>query len=419
MKSTFDGHVPIQCALGVAVAIALAFVSAILVFATPVTQAQTYTVLYSFKGYPEGFNPVAELIQDGRGRLYGTTSAGGIYGWGTVFEWNPKTGREKVLYNFTGFQDGASPSAALVRDKTGILYGTAFAGGDMTDGPCNMGGCGVVFKLDPNGIQTVLYTFTGAPDAANPVAKLFRDSKGDLYGTTQFGGTSCGDQYAYRGCGAVFKIDANGNYTLLHRFKGSNGKWPIAGLVTDGSYNLYGTTYSGAFGTSGTIYKITKRGKETKLGWFNWGCCTGVYPSGALVRDASGDLYGTTRYGAHLRHRKLEGYGSIFKLDAGAGGYVNELYSFTGGADGATPYAGLVRDSAGNLYGTTESGGAGYGVVFKLDAAGNYTVLHTFTGLDGANPYASLLLGANGNLFGTTYAGGDYNYGVIFEITPE
>jgi uncharacterized repeat protein (TIGR03803 family) len=324
-------------------------------------------VLHSFTGTGgDGEYPLAGLIRDASGNLYGTTEEGGAYSYGTVFKLG-KHGKETVLYSFTGEADGAYPVAGLVQDAKGNLYGTTVNGGDFSCYSDGEYGCGVVFKLDKTGKETVLHTFSGSPDGANPWASLIRDSKGNLYGTTVAGGTS-------------------GNYG------------------------------------NGTVFKVTATGTETVLYTFPENAADGSNPYGGLVRDAAGNLYGTTYHS-----QGGSGYGVVFKLDGT--GTETVLYTFTDEPDGAYPNAGLVGHAKGNLYSTTFGGGSGYGgygvgygVVFEVTATGTETVLHTFGGSDGANPNAGLVQDAKGNLYGTTYVGGsggcEDGCGVVFELTP-
>jgi uncharacterized repeat protein (TIGR03803 family) len=311
------------------------------------------------------------------------------------------TGKETVLHSFTGSTDGKWPKTGLVRDTAGNLYGTTGGGGTS--------GNGSVFKLDTTGKETVLYSFTGSPDGSSP-GNLIRDANGNLYGTTVLGGASCN-------CGTVFKVDATGKETVLYVFTSGNGNTdgrnPGAGLVRDGAGNLYGTTVNGGRSGKGTVFKVDTTGKETVLHSFAGTGGDGANPYASLVRDAAGNLYGTTFLGGTSCN-----CGTIFKVDAT--GKETVVHSFTG-LDGEYPLAGLVRDSAGNLYGTTTGGGtSGYGVVFKLNETGTETVLHSFTGgtTDGNSPYAGLVRDAAGNLYGTTHSGGASNYGTVFKLTP-
>jgi len=354
-----------------------------------------------------------------------------------------------LLYSFTNETDGGYPYSTLVQDAAGNLYGTTYYGGAYTYGTAfelstgpetvlhsfgnGMGdgsspfaglvrdssgnlygttysggasGYGTVFMLDTTGKETILHSFAGGADGNSPIyGSLVRDGSGNLYGTTKLGGAS--------GVGTVFKVTKTGKETVLYSFtNGLDGGYPFGGLVRDSSGNLYGTTYSGGASSVGTVFKVTKTGTETVLYNFAGGA-DGEYPYAGLVRDTSGNLYGTTSEGGHSN------VGTVFKVTPT--GHETVLYSFAGGKDGANPFAGLVRDTKGNLYGTTEAGGAsGVGTVFELTATGKETVLHTFTAgkTDGANPFGGLVRDAAGNLYGTTFVGGAFGHGAVYEITP-
>jgi uncharacterized repeat protein (TIGR03803 family) len=395
--------------LATRIAFALALMLGAEFVVTQFAQAQTFSVLYSFTGTTDGANPWAGLIEDGAGNLYSTTAFGGASGGGVVFMLDA-TATETVLYSFTGGTDGAWPFGGLVRDEAGNLYGTTSIGGDLS---CS---CGTVFKLDPTGKVTALHTFTGYPvDGAFPWA-VVSDKAGNLYGTTSSGG-------AY-GDGIVFNLDPTGKEALLHTFTGGpDGSFSLGDLILDGAGNLYGTTFYGGRGCGvgcGEVFKLSKTDKLTLLHSFT-GTPDGQGPHAGVIRDAAGTLYGTTSFGG------AHGWGTVFKLDKT--GTETVLHSFTGGADGGrTRGSGLVRDAAGNLYGTTFSGGsgscqgssygAGCGVVFKVNKAGKETVLHRFTGTDGAQPRAGLLRDAAGNLYGTTSKGGANGSGEVFKIAP-
>lgn len=316
-----------------------------------------------------------------------------------------------VLHTFTGGTDGFAPTAALIEDESGNLYGTTFEGGAV--GQCSFGyGCGVVFKVDPAGNYTVLHTFTQGADGENPWSDLIRDQDGNLYGTASVTESElC--------CGTVFKLDPTGNYTVLHVFNGVDGSHPLGGLARDESGNLYGTTAGGGNGY-GVVFKLDSTGRETVLYTFTGGA-DGSSPYADLLRDQTGNLYGTTTSGGEGACGG-EACGVIFKIDP-AGNYI-VLHTFTGEADGGGSYSGLYQDADGNLYGTTYYGGdvsCGCGVVFKLDPTGTETVLHAFTGgADGANPAARLVRDSQGSLYGTTNFGGSGDgqsgYGVVFKL---
>jgi uncharacterized repeat protein (TIGR03803 family) len=243
---------------------------------------------------------------------------------------------------------------------------------------------------------------------------LLQDPNGNLFGTTAYGGgaSACSGSF---GCGVVFAINTAGKEEVLHSFSGvaGDGAIPGAGLVRDGEGNLYGTTQYGGYYGQGSVFMLDRTRKETVLYSFSGGADGGQPLLGYLVQDAEGNVYGTTQFGGTY------GQGTVFKL--GRDGNETVLYSFNGGTDGAYPYASLVRDGEGNLYGTTNQGGAfGNGTVFKLDKYGNETLLHTFTGVgaDGASPFADLLRDGKGNLYGTTFFGGASGHGIVFMITP-
>jgi uncharacterized repeat protein (TIGR03803 family) len=267
-----------------------------------------------------------------------------------------------------------------------------------------------VFKLDTTGKETVLHSFSGAGgDGASPYGGVMMDGQGNFYGTTQAGGTS--------NCGTVFKLDATGKETVLYSFAGTggDGSSPFAGVVRDGQGNLYGTTEGGGASGYGTVFKLDTTGKETVLHSFTLTVGDGGFPMTGLVLDAKGNLYGTTNSGG----RGIDGgNGVVFKLDKA--GRERVLYRFPRtGAKGIRPH-GVVRDAQGNLYGTTVFHGAfGWGTVFKLAPTGKLTVLYNFTGgnADGGDPYAGVVRDGQGNLFGTTSAGA-IGYGTVFKITP-
>jgi uncharacterized repeat protein (TIGR03803 family) len=286
------------------------FVTAVI--GTRAAQAQTYTVLHRFKGSPtDGAQPVSGLIRDSAGNLYGTTSVGGpstgATNAGVVFKLD-KTG-ETVLHSFTGGADGASPTAGVIQDSAGNLYGTTRYGGSSSR--CSYG-CGVVFKLDTTGTETVLYSFTGGADGDAPNAGVIRDSAGNFHGTTYTGGIvthSCSS-----GCGVVFKLDTTGTETVVHRFGGpTDGANPTAGLIGDSAGNLYGTTYNGGASGAGVVFKLDTTGTATVLYNFT-GKADGGNPSG-VIRDSAGNLYGTTSAGGIVNQTCTFGCGVVFKLD--------------------------------------------------------------------------------------------------------
>jgi uncharacterized repeat protein (TIGR03803 family) len=396
-------------------------------YAIQPAQAQTFTVLYDFTDGKDGGVPAATLVRDQAGNLYGTTAQGGAInyrdcnppqGCGTIFKVGTG-GKETVLYDFKDNPDAAYPSAGLVEDEAGNFYGTTLLGGTSNSG--------AVFKLDKSGKETVLYSFTGGRDGGNPLAGVILDAAGNLYGTTEIGGDLSCQVGQMTGCGVVFKLAKTGKLTVLHRFHGNDGADPFAGLVRDESGNLYGTTTAGSTGCydgCGTVFKLDKAGKETVLHVFTDGKDGAVPMWGALILDDLGNLYGTTQWGGDLSCGNGVGCGTVFKMDKT--GKETVLYNFTDGKDGGLPDGALVRDAAGNLYGTASvggdlpcNGGGGCGTVFKLDKAGKLTVLYDFEDKsDGAFPEGGLVQDASGKLYGTTSWDGHVNFGCVFKLTP-
>jgi len=399
-------------------------------------QAQTFTVLHTFHGSPtDGEAPYGPLNRDAAGNLYGVAIEGGVgkcgnYSCGIAYALN-KAGKELGVYSFKG-ENGQFPSGGLLRDAAGNFYGTTGQGGDATEacGGAEGGGCGVAYRVTKAG-REVLYKFQGTPDGYGPEALLTEDAASNFYGTTVQGGAI--------GFGTVFKIDKTGTESVLYSFTGGpDGCFPDQGVVPDSDGNLYGTTSDGGAGFCnsgfGTVFKLDTTGKLTVLHTFGGG--DGANPDSHLIFDPQGNLYGTTQNGG--ASEQCGGCGTVFEVTPQQDGSWLEtvLYSFCSlpeCADGERPRVGpLVRDQAGNLYGTTYFGGTyrncngdACGVVFEIDTAGHEQVLHSFTGgVDGALPTAGLIIDASGNLYGTTEEGGDascyspYGCGVAFELTP-
>jgi len=365
-------------------------------------RAQTFTTVYAFQGNQDGRMPEASLIQDSSGNLYGTTLFGGARighsGNGTVFKIDT-TGKESVLYKFVPI--GFKPMAGVAEDSAGNFYGTTYEGGRSK--------LGIVYKLPPSGVLTVLHAFTGGTDGEYPAAGVVLDGAGNIYGVTTQGGATA---KCPKCSGTVFKVNKAGKYSILHRFSPNDGP-PVDGLLwSQATGFLYGDT-------GATIFKMNTSGKETILYRSNT-----LNPLSGLIRDAAGNLYGTAEYGTL-------GCGSVFQLNPQ--GQLTDLYNFAGSPDGCDSKGGLAQDAAGNLYGTTEFGGApssgcqsGCGTVFKLDTAGQETVLYSFTGgADGWDPIVGLSVDQSGNLWGTTINGGAFGgycfsagCGTVFEVTP-
>ncbi len=350
-------------------------------------QAQTLTTLANFKG-TNGANPLSTpLLQGIDGNLYGTTSAGGAHGQGTVFRMSP-AGTITPLYSFCAklnCADGATPYAQLFQTIDGNFYGTTQAGGAH--------GAGTVFKITPSGLLTTLHTFDWI-DGATPYAGLIQATDGSLYGTTQSGGANI--------VGTVFKITPLGAFTSLHSFNDTDGGSPESALVQAPDGNFYSTTYNGGSsdGSYGTVFKITSTGVLTTLHLFDGS--DGRAISNGLVQASNGTFYGTASVGG------TKGFGTFFSITAGGG--FTKLHDFD--STDATPNnVALATD--GNFYGTTFSGN---GTVFRVTPQGTLTTLHTFSGSDGSSPVAALSQATDGKLYGTTVFGGSQNAGTIFRL---
>jgi uncharacterized repeat protein (TIGR03803 family) len=357
--------------------------------------AQTFKTLYSFGRV--GAFPKAGLVQATNGNLYGTTEQGGndYRDYGTVFKITP-SGKLTTLHSFTDFTDGAYPLAALVQATNGNLYGTTNG-----DGANNVG---TVFKITSSGTLTTLHSFYRAPGGIEPQAALVQATDGNFYGTTLFGGTSTA--CAGGGCGTVFKITPSGKLTTLHSFDDTDGFYPQAALVQATNGNLYGTTPGGGAYQAGTVFKITSSGKLTTLHSFDG--TDGAIPYAGLVQATNGNLYGTTSGGGGYQE------GTVFKITSS--GTLTTLHSFHGPPGGAIPNAGLVQATDGNFYGTTINGGTstacggGCGTVFKITPSGKLTTVWNFCSrnncADGASAYTGLVQDTDGTLYGTTEQGG-------------
>jgi len=363
----------------------------------------------------DGIGPAAGLIFDAAGNLYGTTAAGGANDTGTVFELSPNGHggwTENVLYSFGFAPDGVNPMSSLIFDGSGNLYGTTFNGG---------ADYGIVFELSPGNdkwTETILYTFTGGSDGGAPLAGLVFDAAGNLYGTTERGG-------AYNSYGTVFELTpGNGKWTesVLHSFgNGTDGRFPVAGVIFDAAGNLYGTTEIGGSHSAGLVFELTpgKNTWEEKIIHTFGSGTDGVEPEAGLTLDGQGNLYGTTHGGG------AHNYGSVFELSpTPTGGWTEaKLHSFRYESDGSQPAAGVTLDSLGNVYGTAVEGGAyDDGVAFEISLVGGkwqFATLHAFGhGKDGIWPYGGVILDSEGNVYGTTEAGGENTDGTVFEITP-
>ena len=411
-----------------AAGLALAIMFLLTVGATEAVQAQTYQVIHDFIGGVDGAEPTFGLTIDAAGNLYGTTFEGDA-GTGTAYKLAHKTTGWALtpLYVFTIASKGVIPYSTLVIGRDGKLYGTTAFGGI---GPClayGHTGCGTVFTLQNPvtfchtsycpWIETPLYKFSGGADGSNPYGgALVFDQAGNVYGTTYGGGT---------GSGVVYKLTPAGSgwtESVLYTFAGgSDGASPWAGVTLDQAGNLYGTTAAGGAFGGGTVYELSPSGS----GWTKRTLHSfqqqqdGGNPYAGVILDPAGNLYGATQYGGS------GGGGTVFEMSPSGDSWIfTTLYSFigSGGGHAKGPVADLVMDAGGNLYGTT--GGDGtyrFGSVFKLTPEGGgwtYTSLHDFTGgSDGLLPRSNLVFDGSGNLYSTAYGGVDGN-GVVFQITP-
>lgn len=299
-----------------------------------------------------------------------------------------------VVHRFSG-PDGASPYGLLIVGPNADLYGMTRDGGANSDG--------VLYQVSGT-TERVLYSFRDNSDGINPVRGLIMDPSGNLYGTTPLGGSN--------GSGAVFKFGTSGTESVIYSFTGgTDGEQPQSALTRDAEGNLYGTTVLGGKNNRGTVFRLRPDGALTTLHSFSGGK-DGEYPFAGMIRDGQGNLYGTTGGDGATN------WGTVFEVTPA--GHEIVLYAFRGGADGGQPMGPVIRDTNGNIYGTTYQGGSGAGVVFRINRFGGETVLYSFAGrTDGANPLGGLVMDAFGDLYGTTENGGTFNFGAIFEVTPK
>jgi uncharacterized repeat protein (TIGR03803 family) len=382
--------------------------------------ASTEKVLWNFAGGSDGSEPWSNyFISDAKGNLYAATAAGGTFSAGTVFMLSP-AGKETVLYEFTGTNgDGNGPHGRLAFDANGNIYGTTQGGGTN--------GTGTVYRLSPKSgggwTEKVIYNFsaTGA-DGTAPSAGMTIAADGTMYSTTPDGGAF--------GAGAVFslkKTSKGWKQTVIQSLNGSsNGGFPYEGLMMDTAGNLYGAAPTGGASGQGVIYRLS----HTKKGWVDTVLYsfTGQNGDGAglywidLISDKSGNIYGATSFGG------TNGTGTVWELvysETKKTYSESILYEFgaSGSGDGNDPYGGLAMDIKGNLYGTTLYGGpSNIGTSFKLTKQGKTwteTILHTFVGAnDGNEPTGNPYIDAKGRLYGMTQTGGKSNLGIVYRITP-
>jgi uncharacterized repeat protein (TIGR03803 family) len=341
-----------------------------------------------------------------------------------------------VIHTFAGGGDGAVPQAGLTPDAAGNLYGTTSFGGyggGQGDGPCARdSGCGVVFKLSHQGTGWILhelYQFVAGSDGDSPLSRVVFGPDGALYGTTQSGGSNA-CTYGW-GCGTVFRLSPPArlctrvqclwNESVLHAFTGGgDGVTPYYGdLAFDAAGNIFGTTVLGGLHSQGVLFELSQHnGSWTESIAYAFGGALAQYPGAGVVFDSAGNIYGTANGGIPYDD------GLIYELQPHGGGWTEStLFTFTGGDNGAGPLGGLIFDAAGNLYGTTVFGGPGTagGTVYQLARSGGGWTLTTLTGLAGGagGPKGTLTMDTAGNLYGITYEDGAYAYGSVFKLTPQ
>ena len=371
-------------------------------------QAQSFTdkVIYSFSGGAAGNEPLfSGVVRDKAGNFYGTTYAGGAFHFGTVFKVDA-SGNETVLHSFGHGHDGRTPYAGVVLDPAGRMFGTAYQGG-LRNRQCDRG-CGIVFEIELNGDEKILHGFTGGADGGLPIAGLIRDEVGNLYGTTEIGGAL--------GVGTIFKVDPSGTETVLYSFAGQpDAQYPEAGLIRDEQGNFYGTTSAGGVYGLGTVFEFDASGHESVLHSFAGGFQgDGQGPDAALLRAPNGDLYGATFQGG-------EGIGAVFKVDASGNETILHAFGSVqnDGAYPESPLVSDSRGNLYGT--TIQGGTAGIpgGIVFQISAQGEYSIVYDFGGKsDGSAPAGPLLLGSDGNIFGTTSSGGTVGPGTVYELIP-
>jgi uncharacterized repeat protein (TIGR03803 family) len=407
MNFNLIGRAPLLASL-----VVIALVSA------PASQGSSIRVLYAFGAGIDGAGPYGGLIFDSVGNLYGTTTIGGVYDQGTVFELTVNsdgTYSETVLHSFNpNAGDGSTPYCSLALDRSGNLYGTTYYGGTY--------GNGTVFELARTGngmwSERILHHFdANAKDGFNPYAGLTPDVSGNFYGTTYQGGSQGGGTVyeLVRGAGGKWQ------YKTLYGFDATDGDGIMGAVIFDPKGNLYGTTEYGGTYQHGVVFELvpTATGKWSgkTLHSFNPDGGDGYEPYSGLAIDSKGNLYGTTLYGGVSSDQ-----GAVYELSRTSKGWHEKIiHSFAATGDGIDPYGPPVVDSAGNVYGTTwqslvdNVGGAG--IVFELSPAGSTwqeTILNNFTAPEQyGNPYSGLILDKEGNLYGTAYGGS-----VVYQVTP-
>jgi uncharacterized repeat protein (TIGR03803 family) len=407
--------------------IAIAILTLIALAANAQAGAQQLKILHSFRGNSsDGASPETGVTFDKAGNLYGVTSASGEFNYGTVFEVSPKAGggwTEKTLHNFNNNgKDGYYTLASLILDASGDLYSTSLYGGTND--------LGIVYELIPQSggkwAERILYNFAGtSTSGASPFGNPIFDSRGNLYGAAIQGGagTTCG---ASPGCGVVYELTPkNGVWEekVLYSFgvSGTDGFYPLGGLIFDAAGDLYGVTNGGGAYGAGMVFELVPGSggtwSEKDLHDFNPSVLDGSEILAGLVFDKAGNLYGTTTQGGTYNQ------GTVYELTpAGQGNWTEAvIYSFgTNSNDGRNPYYCVpVVDAEGNLYGINTFGS---GTVWELTpgSGGTWTetVLFNFTGASVLWPYGSVTLDGKGDIYATASGLGGYFVGAVFEIVP-
>lgn len=366
--------------------------------------AQSFYVMHNFTGGADGANALNGLMMGAAGFMYGTTSAGGAYGNGTIFRIGP-TGIFQTIYAFKGGSDGSSPQGFLIEDSAGHLYGTTESGGTF--------GGGTVFRI-VNNSKTIVHNFGGGNDGSAPLAGLVFDAAGNLYGTTSAGGAN--------GNGTVFMLSPRGplwGETILYSFgTGSDGAIPYAAVALDSAGDVLGTTSAGGSGGYGTIFQLSKAHSWAETVVYNFtNQNDGAVPYAGLIADGHGNFYGAATEGGN------QGGGSIFELTpSGSGWNFTAIDSLAGWGISGT-FRNLILAPSGTIYATTHcdgeySAGTVYQLVPGAGGTWTYTLLYTFTGgSDGLYSFSNLVMFGN-RLYGTTNEGGADGYGVVFAVTP-
>jgi uncharacterized repeat protein (TIGR03803 family) len=359
------------------------------------------TTLYSFAGGNDGAYPESGLVRDSRGSLYGSTVRGGVHDYGTIFQLG-MNGREIVFHAFAGINEGADPNGIHL-DGAGNIYGTTVYGLQNASN-------GTVFKIAPDRTTTVIYTFPGGNYGDRPSGTLE-----GLFGTASDG---------LHNYGVVYHVSLKGDQAVLHAFNSADGAYPGGGVIADGAGNLYGTTQGGGTTGRGTVFKLAPDGTETVLHSFcvpaKNPCPDGQSPATGLSLDSAGNLYGTAQYGGTGAGGQG---GTLFKVAPDGTTVVLHAFCYRKSCLDGTHPGPVTLNAAGAIYGVTEYGGIdcdgshqGCGTVFKF-VNGAYQVLHSFTGSDGAYPVGGLLLGGSSIIYGTTYRGGANDLGTVFKLS--